>query len=190
MRSIIPIILIIASLGIFFLFVSPTYGDVSSLRANTVAYNNALTNSTQLQKVRDSLLSSYNSITDTDKNRLSDSLPNTVDNIQLILQLQQIASNHGMSLNNISFDTPTSDPNAATGASSTVPYGVFNLEFKTQGTYDTFVSFLHDLEQNLRIIDINSISFTVPPQTKNSSTNATDPNVYQYDIKIQTYWLK
>ena len=72
--------------------------------------------------------------------------------------------------------------------SANLPYGSFPIEFTTESDYDTFVLFLKDLEHNLRLVDIKSISFTVPQVDK--FTPGVDPNIYIYNLKVETYWLK
>lgn len=195
MRNIFPITLIILAITGGVLFVSPLFSDVSKLRTDVTAYNTALAHSTDLQKVRDDLLDSYNMISKEDKERLVRFMPNTVDNIQLILEIQQVANMHGMSLKNIAFEAPkpsSSDqaPDPSSDPNAQKPYGVFNLEFKTEAKYLTFVEFLRDLEMNLRLIDIKSISFAIPEKKAYLSESDNDPSVYVYDVKIQTYWLK
>ncbi len=195
MRNIFPIILIVLAITGGVLFVGPLFSEVSKLRTDVTAYNTALAHSTDLQKVRDGLLDAYNVISKDDKEKLIRFMPNTVDNIQLILEIQQIASLHGMSLKNIAFDpprpvNPDQDPDPSSDPNSQKPYGVFDLEFKTEADYLTFVNFLKDLEVNLRLIDVKSISFFVPEKKVNLPGSDVDPNIYTYDVKIQTYWLK
>lgn len=195
MRNIFPIIFIVIAITAGVLFVGPMFADVSKLRNDVSAYDTALAHSTELQKVRDTLLESYNAIPKDDKERLIKFMPNTVDNIQLILEIQQVASLHGMSLKNIAFEAPKPtttdqnvDPNSDPNAQK--PYGVFNLEFKTDANYVNFLAFLKDLELNLRLIDVKSISFTVPDKKMSMQNQDNDPSIYTYDVKLQTYWLK
>lgn len=197
MRALLPIIFILIAVGLFFVAVNPLYKDVSQLRADLGAYSTALTRSTELQKVRDALLDSYNSISTDQKNKLNRLLPNTVDNIQLILQIQQVASAHGLTITNIRFDAPAAEeaaPGARVGVSSDPaanrPYGVFDLEFRTQARYQDFVSFLKDMEQNLRLVDVTEINFTVPVPITNARGEVVNPDIFIFDLKLQTYWLK
>ena len=39
-------------------------------------------------------------------------------------------------------------------------YGMWDLEFSTEGSYENFLRFIEDLESNLRIVDIASIEFS------------------------------
>lgn len=197
MRFILPIIFIVISVFVFIFGVNPLYKNVALLKSDIAIYNDALSNSTSLQKIEDSLIKSYNEIKQADKTRLDDFLPKTVNNIEFILEVERIANLHGMLIKDIKFDLATK-ANTTTNTNEVVsseinsdnrPYGVFPLEFTTEGSYDKFMLFLKDLEYNLRLIDVKSISFTVPdPSVK--LIEGVDPNVYRYIVKVETYWLK
>ncbi len=195
MKFIFPFLLLLISGLLFFFVANPMYSDVTKLRADVDAYNIALSNSTNLQKTRDDLLSRYKNITQEDKDRLDRFLPNTVNNIKFILEIERLASLHNMPLNNIKFEPPQQQTAAQNGTpvtandpSAAKPYGVFPIEFTTQGNYDTFVQFIKDVEHNLRLVDVKSVAFNVPAQPVKPTDG--DPNIYTYTLKVETYWLK
>ena len=194
MKVILPILFIGIAVVAFIFGVNPWYNDVSALRSDILAYNTALDNSAQLKLAEDSLIKSYIGIKQSDKDRLNSFIPNSVNNIQFILEVERIANLHNMPIKDLKFEAKKQ---ASSNSGNTVvaqvgidgkPYGVFPLEFSTEGTYDSFVLFLKDLEYNLRLIDIKSISFTVPDSVK--VTDGFDPNIYKYSVKVETYWLK
>ncbi len=196
MRFIFPLSFIIISGLLFFSVVNPLYDDVSKLRGDVATYNTALDHSKELEKTRDSLVDTYKNITESDKERLLHFLPNTVNNIRFILEIEQIASLHSMPIKNIKFDPAKADLAKAATAGTVIvsndpaaskPYGIFPIEFTTEGTYETFAAFLTDIEHNLRLVDVKSIAFTVPPQPAGVGVN---PDIYTYTLKVETYWLK
>lgn len=183
MRSIFPYIFIALSFALFAVFVRPMYNDIKLLRSDVTAYNLALAHSTDLQKVRDDLASKYSNITPANKERLSHFLPNSVDNIQLMLELEKMATLRGITLKNITFAPPAGADDPSTASQ----YGTFDMQFRTQATYETFVLFLKDLEHNLRQIDVKGISFSVSDASKQTGL---EQNIYEFSLKIKTYWLK
>jgi hypothetical protein len=201
MKLFLPTSFIIISIILLLTVVNPYYKDVSSLRDAISAYNLALDNSSNLQKTQDSLSEKYKDIKQSDKDRLSHFLPNTVNNIEFILEVEKIASLHNLQIDNIKFETDQSQ-NASSSASispnntSNLSYGVFPLEFTVDADYNTFLLFLKDLELNLRLVDVQSISFTSPssissPTGSTGTTgNQKDSNIHTYSLKVQTYWLK
>lgn len=199
MKLISSILFIIVAIALFFIVANPLYGEVKQLRTDVSTYNTALNNSTELQKTRDSLIEIYKNIKIEDKDRLTHFLPSTISNIELILEIEKIANLHGMPIGDIKFETKNLESKDTTNIGNIVvaennpsdylPYGIFPMEFIIEGRYDTFVTFLKDLEDNLRLVDIKSIYFKVPPPVTILG-NTTDSNVYSYILKVETYWLK
>src|SRR4051812_25574662 len=109
MKFITPIVLILASVGIFFWFIDPQFKALDAKRAELAEYTEALSKSKRLRDIRDSLDTKYKSITDSDLSRISKALPDSVDNVRLILDIDSIANRHGMKIQNIKLnDAPVS----------------------------------------------------------------------------------
>ncbi len=187
-----PIILIGVSVAIFFTFTNPLYKDINLLRTEVAAYDQALNNSKALENEREKLTQKYNSIGGENLNKLQKFLPESVDNIRLILEIEKLAIPYGMALKDVKYDAVQkeslkSSPGVISGgvtAETRKDYGIWNLEFSTEGSYNNFVHFIKDIENNLRIVDIASLSFT------SSSGSNFSSDVYKYNLKIKTYWLK
>jgi len=202
MKSFTPILFLIISIALFFVVVEPLRKSVSQLKTDITAYNIALGNSTYLQKTQDKLLEDYKNIKQEDKDRLERLLPNTVNNIKFILEVERLANQYSMPIKNIKFETPivasvnTGLQNNTLIISSdskfSKPYGNFSIEFSTEGNYNSFTLFLKDLEHNLRLVDIKDISFSVPPALAVGATipPGYNPDIYNYALKVETYWLK
>lgn len=196
-RFIMPIILIGISISVFFVFANPIFNDISVLKEERTSYNEALDNAKALENERDKLTAKYNAINPENLTRIKKLLPENVDNIRLILEIEQIAMPYGMVLKDVKYNTAEK---AETGDDDTVitnrlvkqepkDYGVFDLEFSTSGSYNDFINFTKDLENNLRIVDISSVAFS-SDNIVDISEKSTSKEVYKYDFKIKTYWLK
>ena len=57
--------------------------------------------------------------------------------------------------------------------------GAVTLGFSVSGSYENLQAFLADLAKSLRLVDVTSVTFS-----------SNDRNVYDYNIELQTYWLK
>lgn len=192
MRFIMPIILIGIAVGGFFVFTKPMYEDISELRAQASSYDEALSNSKALENERDKLTSKFNGISKEDLDKLKKLLPDNIDNIRLILEIEKIASPYGMLLKDVKYNanesqTATPDGVIQGGSPDTgsQDYKILNMEFSVSGSYNNFLNFTRDLESNLRIIDISSVEFSSDGDAKTNPTG-----VYKYTFKIKTYWLK
>ena len=200
MRFVIPIILIGMAIAGFFMFLSPAYNEIQDLRTKSESYNQALTNSKALEQERDKLVTKQNSMSKEDLDKLKVLLPDSVDNIRLILEIEKIASPYKMSLKDVKYSSEDDKAKAGTAAkpmdktgNSRKDYGSWDLQFSTQGTYGNFTAFLKDLEKNLRIVDVSSIEFASDTPTGGGlaiSSQKVNTDDYKYTIKIKTYWLK
>jgi Tfp pilus assembly protein PilO len=195
LRLITPIILIGISIAGFFVVIQPYYQDIKEMQAKSVAYNEALNNSKVLEVERDKLVEKYNLMNPVMVDRLNKFLPDSVDNIRLILEIERIAAPYGMVLRDVKYDTlkkaDETNPNTVKGAVSLEPnkdYNVWDLEFSTQGSYSNFLNFVRDLQNNLRIVDISAVEFSSDAGVGANIGQA--GSVYKYGFKVKTYWLK
>ncbi len=152
------------------------------------SYDEALDNSKALENERDKLTAKDNSISRENKEKIEKLLPDNVDNIRLILEVEKIATPYGMALRDVKYDSASKDTTAETSSTPRKDYGIWELEFSTSGTYNNFINFIKDLEKNLRIVDISSVAFS--SSVGGAGLNPSFTEVYRYQVKISTYWLK
>jgi len=176
MSTIVSIIIFLASIGIFFGYVDPTYKNDQGLSSQLGQYENALSNSKELLAERDKLITKLNTFSQSDVNKLQTLLPDSVDSVALIIELDSIASQFGMRVRNFTATPGASD---TLGVSAT-PYGTLSLSFTTTASFETFVAFLKTVENDLRLIDISNVTFT----------SASNNSVYDFTVSLNTYWLK
>ena len=161
MKLLLPVILIIISLGTFFVYTNPHYKDVLSYKDQIAQYDEALNNEMKLEQDRDALSNKYHSFPIEAQQKLAKLVPDNVDNIRLIIDIQKVAVANGVNVIAINFDSAqANDAKAADSRVAQKDYGVFDLEFSITGTYQNFMKFLKATESNLRILDIQSISFS------------------------------
>jgi len=61
------------------------------------------------------------------------------------------------------------------------PYKIVSVTFNADTSYAGFVSFLSDIEESLRVMDVISIKI---------KTDSKKPSIQNYTTTIYTYWLK
>jgi hypothetical protein len=176
-KALYPIVLIIAAIGLFWVYTNPAYSNAQTVKAQVAQYDNALSKSKELQKLRDSLSARYASFSTDDLNRLHLLLPDTVDNIQLVFNIDTIASRYGMVIRDLKLNAPTAPGGDSFDPSANDIHSV-DLSFSVSTDYPTFLKFVKDLQDSLRIIDITAINFNVP-----------DKGPTSYTVTIRTYWL-
>jgi Tfp pilus assembly protein PilO len=187
-KTIISVVCFVAAGAIFFLYTQPTYDEVKASSAQISQYDEALSKAAELQQLKQSLLSKYNTFNPNDVERLQRLLPDHVDNVRLILDVDSVAGRHSMAIQNVvvssSQSSKTSQTAIGTVSSSRQKYDSLTIKFTTQGTYENFRSFLGDMQRSLRIVDLTSLTMT------RIDTAATPQPLYNYEVVMRTYWLK
>ena len=182
-KTIITLGLVIAAGVLFFLYTKPTYDSLQTRKSDIETYNLALEKAGELQQLKQELLARYQSFSPADIDRLHKLLPDHVDNVRLVLDLDNLASKHGLALQNIAVSAVSraaQGQEAIIGA-SLATYDSVTMSFETTGPYDRFVGLLTDLEHSLRIVDVEQLGLDAADKT---GTN------YRFNVSLRTYWLK
>lgn len=180
-RIILPAILIIAAIGLFVMYTNPAYQGVQALEVQSAAYNDALNKAQELRTQRDKLLAARRAFPNETVQKLERALPDNVDNIRLIIDINNIAARHGLTLKNVSLGavSDSSAPRSALAVGlSGDPVGSVDLGFGLSATYEDFLAFLYDIEHSLRVIDVEKINFKTDQSGR-----------YDFTLSIRTYWL-
>jgi Tfp pilus assembly protein PilO len=193
-RNITAIILIVLSFGIYFTVTEGMIADAKAVQGVNAQYGSAIQSAVDLIRIRDKVQNDYKNLGTGDQDRLDKMIPSSVDNIRLVIDLNNIALQHGFSLKGIkaatapSVVTQTSSvPLASSGgpsrvASTVIPAPILDtvaVSFSVSAPYQQFISFLQDLEGNLRIMDVSRLSVT-----------STENGIYTWNVEIKTYWLR
>ena len=181
-RLLVPLILLAAAIGLFVVYTNPTYQGSKALSAQVASYDDALTKSQELRSVRDQLLSKRNTFSSDDVQKLSDILPDNVDNIRLIIDINNIAARHNLTLSDVQLGTVSGSrtaDNALAGGASGDSVGSVDIGFSVTTSYENMLAFLTDLEHSLRLVDVEKLTFTAGGKDQDS-----------YGFSIRTYWLK
>jgi hypothetical protein len=196
MSRLIPIVAILFAIGLFLLYIRPTYsGVIHDTQQQIASYDQALVAADRFQAKEAQLTQARSQIPPESLARLNAFLPDGVDNVQLILDMDALAARSGITLsdfNTQNSNSPASAPqtNASTPAqinqpiptgaalTSSSPVDSLSLTFKATGTYSSFRNFLSGMENSLRPLDVMNLDVT-------QSANG----VYTYGMTVRIYWL-
>ncbi len=196
-KFIIPTLLLALSIGSYFLYTKPFFEEAKTVNAEVVKLSDAQGKLVEALKKRDNLSTSFNSLDTNLVARLAKLMPDNLDNIKLIIDIDRTAKQYGMILNAVKFDVDQQAKTGTTTASTTVTtkssvtdnksaleskkdYNSFNLTMTFTGTFSNFTKLMGDIEKNLRIIDVSTVTF--------DSQDGKD--IYKYEVKAKIYWLK
>ena len=147
--------------GIFLLrsYVQPELAKVQSVRAEQSVVEDAIKNAREVIRLRDDLLSRYNSIDPVAIDKIRKFLPAGSALSELFIDVNTMARQSDIHISAISFSEngppPPSLPEV--GNALTITLGV-------DGSYVQFLSFLRSLENNLRLVDVVSIDLAQTPK--------------------------
>lgn len=178
-RLLFPLILLVVAASVFGFFTRPLLAEIAGLRAEKLRLETGLDNARQLKEVRDELIKTSREFATAHLERLDKMLSDNVDNVRLIIDINNLARGSGMSIRNIKIKTDERTEGKEVIADSGQKRGAVTLTFSVSGPYTNFADFLGRLAQSLRLVDVTGVSFT-----------SNDKNFYDYNVEIQTYWLK
>lgn len=186
-----PILFFLAAIGLFFTYLSPAYDVLLAFQEQEVRLDQSLEQSKQLLVGYDGLLRDYNSITSDDLKKLSQILPDDIDAVRLIMDLDALTTKHRLSVR--SFKVPQMDAgtsrvtavNAVATPEENDPVGKAVLTIECDGKYEDFKALLSDIERSLTLMDVVGLELKVADMTKPNAVNTT-----VYTLELQTYWLK
>jgi hypothetical protein len=192
MQRLIPVIAIIFAFAVIMLYIRPTYSvAIHDTRQQIDSFDAALTAADRFQQKEAELTQARAQIPAESLARLNAFLPDGVDNVQLILDMDALAARSGITLSDFNIDDASSGSTDPTQAAPSAPgapalslmsssaVDSINLTFKATGTYTSFRTFLAAIENSLRPLDIVDLS------VDESATG-----VYTYNVTVRIYWLR
>lgn len=170
-------VLIVAGGG-YFLIIAPKLAGIQGSTSKDVAEKQALiqANEAEIQRLR-SLEEDLQSVTASEQRRLESVMPSAAELDDLYVQFSDLASGLGLSMVSLGFsDTGSS----ATGEEKQQLDGdiqTLDVTFTVDGVegYDGLKQLLDTLHNNLRLIEMNSLSYT--------------PDTTQYSLVLKLYYF-
>ena len=174
------------------------YNQAKAQQDSIDRYGRILDQSEELGLLRETLLQSYDGVSTEDRERLEKFLPRNIDIVRLTLEIDRIAVERDLEISDLEFEerealdnvrvaedsvAPDDQETAANAQESFGNYSSVRMSFNVTASYEEFLLFLEDLEQNLRLSDVQAISFRA------ESTEEEASDEYDFTISFNTYWL-
>lgn len=186
-KVLMPVLFLITAIGLFFTYLSPAYDVLLASQAQEARLDESIKQSEALLATHDDLLRKYNSIPAEDIKRLVQLLPNDVDTVRLIMDIDALTTKHSLSVR--SFKVPNINARAVKNTTQTAeeekPVGEAILTIECDGDYFDFKELLNDIEISLSLVDVVGLKIKVADLTL---PDAVDTTVFT--LELQTYWLK
>ena len=159
---------------IFFTESKNYFSEIKILRKQASSYNETINTAKKVRSSIDEKLESYNFISQENVDRINKMIPSGAESMELVVQIDDMMRKNGLNLTNI--DTKDFiDKKSVLGAAPQL----LSLSIKARGSYESFRSFVEELEKSLRLIDVNSVKI-----------NPAGQNDYSFSVEAVSYWQK
>lgn len=163
---------LIAVAGImFWVLVVPSYNYVAALGAALEERENILDDRSQTIANISTLTQGYAQRA-SDLERFSNIVPARKNSPEIVSTLQALATQNGLLLNSMALGSSDNKEKSA--------HDILPIDIGLSGSYPAFRSFLANLEQNIRVVDVVSIDASRPGE---------EPTV-GFRLKANAYYLK
>jgi Tfp pilus assembly protein PilO len=186
-----PILLLIASLGLFFTYLKPAYGILEEFQAQEKEIDKAIVDAERLVKRYDDLLLQRNSLSSANMKDLKKILPDNIDVVGMIIDISHLAGTHNLNIN--SFDVPVlpvagEAPKRNKNKEEASPIASAILGVEITGDYFDFKELISGLERSMSLMDVVGIEIEVEEDKEDENEDGKD-YIITYTVELQGYWL-
>ena len=175
-----PVSALFVAAGIFFAYINPTWtGSIAATQVAIAADNQTLAAANHYAEQQNQLASERNAIAPSNLAQLEEFLPNSVDNVSIILDLNALAARSGLTLSGANVANTGAQSSTGAPTTSSNPVGSVNLLLNATGTYGALQNFLNGVEHSRRLLDVQDLAIT-----------GSDTGVYTYTMTLRLYWLR
>lgn len=187
-RYVLIVLLLFGTALVTFFYLQPTWDEFQILRKNNSGLQNLSAELDDLINNRDLLFKKINAISKDNLAKIDATLPKGPKAAEFLVFLENLSTKHSVILKDTTLTgsavtkVPTSPGQPKPSGPTTVQGQKISdlpLSLNITGSYEALKNFLGDLEKNLRITDVENISFNSPTEK--------DKNEFQFSLIIRTY---
>mgnify|MGYP003393638102 CR=1 FL=1 len=192
MKSFTPLIIVALCIGMYFMYMAPAWDEIAVKREKKAEYQNVLDRVKELKDMRDAVSAQYNDIPAENLAMLSKIIPGKFDSVYFTNDINSMAAKYGMVVKEMRVNLHQVEARQAEEVQiGSEIYKTVTATFKLSGQYDQFLGFLKDLESNLRLIDVISLSIkSTGAQSQAVGSKAPRETNLDYSLEVQTYSLQ
>lgn len=178
-----PILSVIAAIGLYFFFVSPTLAEIDLLKAKDTEFSKSLNDLREIEGIIGRLESDYASISRTDLEKLERFLPRKLDRTQVLRDMDSLLDREGVIVSSINFENSSIREDG-------LPVLEHNIVVSFFANYEIFKSILNDIEKNLQIAGLRAVSVTAPrAEIKGTDSSVQGLTNFSLSLKYFSYDL-
>ena len=172
---------LLLAVAIAYAFAYPSWQEVSLLFEEKQQYGDSLAMVGQIENKKNEMLSQFNNISTEDRKDIDTILPDSMDFVKLVSQIDSVAAQYNISIDNISSKEigSSSGNSVEEGQINQKKYESGVISFSFDSSYEKFNAFVGDLEKSLRVLDIKSLR--IDPEERGT---------HSFDVEFEVHWLK
>lgn len=176
---------VVAVVICFIVFIVPDYKVLNGLKTEVAALEQNIEVVKSLELSRETLDKQRLSISQADIQKLEKIVPSSPDNIRLIIQLDEIAKRNGLTMiKDVEYEARAAELAPGQVEDNPTEYRSYNVSFNTSGQYNQFVSFLQEVEKNMRLVDITTLKLNNSEKEGVAGGSSQD-----FKVQLKAYWL-
>lgn len=174
-NNIFGILIIILAALLYPFFIKPLVAEVEIERVAVSKLEETITIAEDFAKDKARLLARVEEFTDEELTKLDTILPEEIDTIRLILDIEQVALKYNLNLTReISVEDITE--RTRTEGDSTVPFNKLGISVNLDGSYSALLAFLTEISLSEQLLDVKSMTLSQDPDKD-----------FVYKVTLQAY---
>lgn len=192
----ITLISLAAAVVVVLVLTIPGYEQLSQKRAELISEQTRLEEAKEINQKLQDLIAQYNQYKN-QAGKISMALPTEEDIPNLLVTLETMAAENGLVLQSLDASSPALSTERMVSPRSSregqvtppsKPYQQLDIKMSLNGSYGALKNWLASLEQNLRIIDVKTISFGSGKGEGMVTEEGGASDIFDYDIGAVTYY--
>lgn len=180
---IVSLILLIGALVVFFTLDWPIFSQIRQINKKIAQEQVQYDEQAKAVQTAKSIVAQYNGLKAV-SNTISLSVPRGTEIENVIAQLNNLASQSGLEVQGINFETPSlptlKDKKAATNIAK--ENRILRLTLSLSGSYESFKTLISSIESNIRLMDVKTISFS------SAGGEGQGGNRFNFKVGIDAYY--
>lgn len=178
---VIVVILIIAALGVFFGLDWPAFKKIGELNGKISQEKSQYEEQYEAVQIAKSIINQYKSLTGVSQT-ISLSVPREAEIQNVLAQINKIAIQSGLTTQSVNFENIT----VAQSKKETLVKNnqITRVDVSLLGSYESFKTWLSAIESNIRLMDVQSISFSGIA----SSEASKNQGIFNFKASLNVYY--
>lgn len=182
---IVAVVFLFGAFFIYFNLIQPAYEEVQVARGEVYAKEDFIETQKNVVEQVKLALEQYQGKEELQR-AVSMAIPPGTNQSEIAHQISALATQNQLTIQSLSAATPTVQNVKEVEASADAnnfkvkPLGVLSFQLKVSGTYANFKAFLSNLENNIRVVDVKSVSV--------EELGKANQDFYLFSITVATYY--